>query len=317
MNEGAWRVRVPLRLPIAGGGSDLPWFVADHGGELLTGGLDAGVAVEIDSSSSNLEDDGDPFVARALDLLWRRRRPKHLRVTVRSDVRSGSGLGGSGALLVGLAALARFFEGEPFDRREIAKMASAAEFALSDGEAGVQDTWAASYGGLQSFELRSDGEVLRRSLPDDVELQHWLAERCVLIPTGVTRSAELELKSQRTRALQNRVMELRELKKLVAPARTALIARDLPAFAEVVETHNELKLLRSPLVGSMEAICARGRSVGAYAHKLVGAGGGGYILFVGEPDSIDAIARDDDNLAAGASIRMGTLRLEEPVECAR
>ncbi|MGW7351470.1 GHMP family kinase ATP-binding protein [Streptomyces sp. NPDC054784] len=276
--------RAPLRVPLGGGGTDLPWYAAQFGGSLLTVTLSAGVSVRLNPAPPDNTPEpagdlsGDGWTRRALALLG---RPDTLyRVRSVADVPAGTGLGSSGAYLVALAAAVSILEGDDVAADSVARAACAAETALSDGEAGPQDTWASALGGLRRLDVHTDGSVGVRHEPPAPEVLSWLDQHVTLVYCGVTRSAAGELRRQRERPAADRTAELHRIREIGHAAEAALRSADLAAFAAAVNEHDRIKRLRSPLPPAAEHIVTLGRSTGAAGAKLVGAGGGGVVLLV-------------------------------------
>ncbi len=289
--------RAPLRIPLGGGGTDLAWYAGDFGGSALVATISAGVSVRIKELPAGLEPTEDALYKGSQVSDWTQKALAHLgrpgsryEVQSVSDVPGGSGLGSSGAYLVALAAGIAALEGRDESPETIARSGTAAEVALAGGEAGPQDTWASALGGLRRLDFHSDGSTSSRPSDFPQEALAWLDTHVVLAHSGISRSAAVELRRQR-RSMTDRREELHRVKALGSDIEAAIRGGDLVRFAGCLREHDELKRRRSPVPEPIDRIIHAARSAGAIATKVIGAGGGGVILFVC-PDERSIAVRD-------------------------
>jgi len=304
--------RAPTRICLAGGGTDVNPYAAEHGGAIVNVAIDryhhvtlaprndrrvvvsALGAVHELPLDAPLPDVGD----RRFDLLWaiisafRDAVPSGFALVVQSDVSDGSGLGTSGSAAVALVgAFGQWVDGG-VAREQVARLA----FDIETGELGLaggkQDQWAAAFGGL-SFTRYGPGELvavepLACAEPARQRLRDWL----LLIYAGGRRaSAELQVTLQAGMRGGDRLAALSELAALADQARVALEGGDLPAAGELFHRGWEAKKRSNPAVTNerIDAIYAAGRRAGALGGKLIGAGGAGYVFFLCPPQAQPAV----------------------------
>lgn len=292
--------RAPLRLPLGGGGTDLPAYYREHGGYVLTAAIDKYVGVVANRPAIDpqvlVRYSQAEAVSHASEVQHDLVRPAllHFGITERielasiADVSAGTGLGSSGSYLVALLAALKAIKGEAIDRSEIAELACHIEIDLAGHTVGKQDQYAASLGGILSMEIDCEGHVTAERLPLDPAVVGDLQRRTLLFYTGVTRSAQevLRLQSDDLATAQVSAVEAMHQTKTIGLAiRDSLIDADLDEFGRLLHEHWLTKKRRSSTV-SLPAIddwYEQGRAAGALGGKLVGAGGGGFLmLFVPE-----------------------------------
>lgn len=265
--------RAPLRIGIAGGGTDLPSYYHRYGGRCLTLGIDLYVTVAVLPEQPWLEPATDPFVARALEALGQ--PPK--RVEVLSDALPGCGLGTSGSLLVALTSACALTT----DPDYCAESAFAAETRGMGLCVGKQDQYAAAYGGLSILDIDRDGDV--RVVPQNADLASELARHLLLVYAGGRHSASdvLRGQAQKTQDGDEATLEgLRHAADSVVYARDCAARGEWNMIGRVFTEQWKRKRATSPLATSEELDAKVGAVIaaGAYGAKVCGAGGGGFIV---------------------------------------
>lgn len=291
--------RSPLRLTFGGGGTDLPSYYQEHSGFVISAAINRYVYITITeafwprfilkySKLENVERVDQiehPIIREALKLTGV--TGPHLEIVSLADAPAGTGLGSSGsfttALLRALHALKRSF----ISPQELAEQACHIEMDLLKEPIGKQDQYIAAYGGITSFSFLPDGRVVAEPLKMPAETLANLEDNLLLFFTGLSRSASDILRHQDTQTRQNRsdmVENLHFIKKLGLESRDALAAGDLRRFAELMDMHWRRKKERSPGMTNSEidALYQLGRDNGALGGKLIGAGGGGFLMFYTE-----------------------------------
>lgn len=265
-------VRSPFRLCLAGGATDIGTYYRRHGGFLVSVTIDQWMTVTVEPSNRL---DTTPPHPYAIAAGWSSRD----LVTVESTVPPGSGLGGSGSLLVALLRARH----PDLQASELAAAAYNIERYTLNVPTGIQDHHIAAYGGCLAMDIDTHGRVSTWpvKLPADFE------NRLVLFATGIQRHAADVLKKQAAATATSLVC--REAMEQIARLGHT-IYKDLRDFAgrrfgELCDLHWQYKRATCPTITSpvIDAWYDLAREHGASGGKLIGAGGGGYLLFVVEP----------------------------------
>lgn len=291
--------RSPLRITLGGGGTDLPSYYRKHGGFLIAAAIDKYVYVNVMRpfvegiylKYSKLEHVAaadqvqHPIIREAIKMLDF--RTPQLEITALADIPSGTGLGSSGsfttALLKGLFAHRRRL----LHPGELAELACDIEINRLNEPVGKQDQYAAAYGGVTCFTFNPDDTVEARPLKLGIDSLFALEDNLLLFFTGFSRSAGSVLADQKSRtdsADPNMLANLHYVKELGFRSQEALERGDVNLFGELLHEHWEHKRRRSAGMSNsqIDEWYELGRSNGAIGGKLVGAGGGGFLLFYSE-----------------------------------
>jgi D-glycero-alpha-D-manno-heptose-7-phosphate kinase len=293
--EGIVSVRAPLRITLAGGGTDLPSYYRVDGGFVVSATIDrhihmlAGRPIEpgICLKHLELEECGAPSEVRhpilraALERHW---DGGPLELASISDVPPGTGLGSSGAYTVAaLRTLDLLYGAAPSSAGEIAERASEIELGVLGRNVGKQDQYASAHGGINAYTFNPDDSVAVEplGLPDATVAE--LTEHLLLFYTGGARSASQMLSGQVSGALSgNRAVErsLDHTRELALETVRLLRAGDVQGWAGLLNELWRLKLERSPHGGSprIEEMRAAALRAGALGALLMGAGGAGFLL---------------------------------------
>jgi D-glycero-alpha-D-manno-heptose-7-phosphate kinase len=291
--------RSPLRITLGGGGTDLPSYYRDHGGYLIAAAVDKYVYITIHDTFhddliikySKLERVGcadevvHPLFRESLRLLGISGRA--LELASMADIPAGTGLGSSGSFTTALLKGLHAHKNQVVHPRDLAEQACRIEIDVLKEESGKQDPYVSAFGGLNSFEFLPDGEVVVQPLPIDAETLYNLEDNLLLFFTGYSRSASDVLRDQNQRSLrgeQEVERNLTELKDMAYATRDALAAADFGAFARLLSAQWEQKKRRSQGVSNshIDDWYELGMVNGALGGKLVGAGGGGFLMFYAE-----------------------------------
>ncbi len=286
--------RAPLRVSLGGGGTDLPSYYREHGGFLVSGAIDKYVYMLTHTvfqrryrmKYSELEEVDEitqirhPILRETLLRHW---RSKPLEIASVADVPAGTGMGSSGAYTVCLIknlVLARHSSINPAD---LAEAACEIEMNVLGEPVGKQDPYVAAHGGVCAYTLHPNGKVDVEPLELDLVVLRRLRDRLLLFYTGEARSASEVLADQDARSKQGdrqMIENLHMTKKLGRRIYDLLLEGDLEAYAELMHEHWERKRVRSPSMTNerVDGLYARARRHGAIGGKLVGAGGGGFLL---------------------------------------
>jgi len=212
---------------------------------------------------------------------------KFLEMTSMSDIPAGTGLGSSGSFTTALLHALHSFDRRMVDKESLAREACEIELDILKEPIGKQDQYIAAYGGVTSFEFGKDGTVRVAPVAVDAETLSNLEDNLVLFFTGYTRSASTILRDQddRTKTRDRSMVDnLHRIKEIGRESFEALKASDLRRFAELMDSHWELKRARSLGMGNddIDRWYDIARQNGALGGKLIGAGGGGFLMFYTE-----------------------------------
>jgi D-glycero-alpha-D-manno-heptose-7-phosphate kinase len=291
--------RSPLRLSLGGGGTDLPSYYRPHGGFAVAAAIDKYVYIalhhtfvpELIVKYSQMERVKDasqvrhPIIREAFGLAGLDGR--YLELASMADIPAGSGLGSSGSFTTALLKALHVHARRIVVPAELAEQAASIEIDRLGESVGKQDQYVSAFGGITAFEFRPDDTVDVRPLTLANETLYALEENLLLFFTGYTRQASAILDDQHRRSLRgDRDMEqnLDAVKALGRSSVEVLERGDLRAFAELLTTQWEYKKRRSSAASNPEidAACALALKSGALGGKLIGAGGGGFLLFYAE-----------------------------------
>ncbi|HEY3756023.1 MAG TPA: galactokinase [Opitutaceae bacterium] len=288
--------RSPLRVSLGGGGTDLPSYYRDYGGFLVAAAIDKYVYItkhrtfqeEIIIKYSKMERATQvsqiehPIVREAL-LLTGVTDP-HLELTSMADIPGGTGLGSSGSFTTALLKALHTFRKTPVSPAELAEQACDIEINKLGEPIGKQDQYIAAVGGITAFTFHPDGRVEYRPCQISEETLFDLEDNLLLFFTGYSRSASAILKDQNDRSKQaDRQMldNLHFTKELGYKSLAALESGQLDEFARLMDVHWQRKKTRSTGMSNDRINqwydCARDH--GALGGKLIGAGGGGFLMF--------------------------------------
>jgi len=288
--------RSPLRITFGGGGTDLRSYYEQHGGFLIAGAIDKYVYITLHrvfppgyiikySQMERTEDINKikhPIVRESLKLLGFEK--EYLELTSMADIPSGTGLGSSGSFTTALLKGLHSYHKHLIHPKELAEQACKVEIDLLKEPIGKQDQYAASYGGLTCFEFEKNGSVKAYPLNVSKETLYDLEDNLLLFFTGYSRSASSILKEQDDKSRESdpdMVKNLHFVKKLALESKAALEAANMPRYAEIMNEHWDNKKHRSRAMSNknIDDWYSLGLKNGALGGKLIGAGGGGFLMF--------------------------------------
>jgi len=297
------RAKAPLRIGFAGGGTDVPPFPEREGGCALSAtinkysygtlrptqdnqisirSVDFGLALNYEIREELVYDGKLDLVKAAIKKI-KGQNGSGFELFLRSDAPPGSGLGSSSSLMVTLVGLLKEFHGLPLTDYEIAHLAYTIERKEMCIEGGLQDQYAATFGGCNFIEFHGSQVIVNPlRLSQDVinELEHNL----LLCFTGGTRVSGHIIEDQMARyqrGERENLEALRRQKTLAVEMKNLLLQRKLNEFGELLHEAWEFKKKMSPRISNtrIDEIYEAGRKAGAIGGKLSGAGGGGFMLF--------------------------------------
>ena len=288
--------RSPLRITMGGGGTDLPSYYREHGGFLIAAAIDKYVYVTVMRpftegvylKYSELEhvksiDEVRHRIIREALRLQNLRTPQ-IEITALADIPTGTGLGSSGSFTTALLKALYAHRRQLIHPQELAELACHIEIDLLGEPIGKQDQYIASYGGLTCFTFNKDDSVVAEPLNISMDTLFDLEDHILLFFTGYSRNAGsiLEDQDKRTRTSDEEMLKnLHFVKKLGLLSKEALEMGDTARFGELMHEHWEHKKRRSggmsnPVIDEWYEL---GTKNGALGGKVVGAGGGGFLMF--------------------------------------
>lgn len=288
--------RSPLRITLGGGGTDLPSYYRDHEGFAIAAAIDKFVFVTVMRpftpgiylKYSELEHVDlvasvkHPIIREALQT--QHLRTPQVEITTLADIPAGTGLGSSGSFTTALLKSLYAHRRKPIHPQQLAELACQLEIDRLGEPIGKQDQYIAAYGGLTCFTFHKDDRVSAEPLRVSMDTMFDLEDNLLLFFTGFSRRANLILAEQHARSQGQEEDMLRNLdfvKDLGYRSKTALEAGDTTQFGNLMREHWEHKKLRSAAMSNaqIDEWYGLAMSSGAVGGKLVGAGGGGFLMF--------------------------------------
>jgi D-glycero-alpha-D-manno-heptose-7-phosphate kinase len=289
--------RSPLRITLGGGGTDLPSYYRDHGGFLASAAIDKYVYVTVMrpftegiylkySQLEHVEHISDvkhPIIREALQMLGF--KTPQIEITTLADIPAGTGLGSSGSFTTALLKALYTHRKRHLHQEELAELACHIEIDRLGEPIGKQDQYIAAVGGITCFDFHKDDKVTATPLGISMDTMFDLEDNLLLFFTGFSRSASGILKDQKDKSQQNNSEMLNNLhyvKDLGYRSRDALVSGNTPLFGELMHEHWEHKKRRSGGMSNpkIDEWYELGMTNGAIGGKLVGAGGGGFLMFM-------------------------------------
>lgn len=291
--------RSPLRITLGGGGTDLPSYYRQHGGFLLAAAIDKYVYVTVMrpftpgiylkySKLEHVDGVGEvhhPIIREAIKLVGF--RTPQVEITTLADIPAGTGLGSSGSFTTALLKALYAHRRRLLHQSELAALACEIEIERLKEPIGKQDQYIAAYGGVTCFTFHEDDSVQAEPLKLPIDAMFNLEDNLLLFFTGFSRTAGSILVDQdrRTGAHDAEMLSnLHYVKELGHRSRRALERSDTAAFGELMHEHWEHKKRRTTGMSNpqIDEWYELGRRNGALGGKLVGAGGGGFLMFYAE-----------------------------------
>ena len=291
--------RTPFRISFFGGGTDYREFYEEYGGSVLSTTFDKYCYVtarhlprffdykyQINYSRIERVVDLDNILHPAVRETLKYLDMREMFVGYDADLPARSGLGSSSSFVVGMLNAFYAIKGKYIDKKRLAKEAIHIERVLCNESGGIQDQIAASYGGFNRIDFRED-DFSVQSVVMDFERKKNLDDNLMLFFTGFSRISS-EIAIEQKKATKNKVKELKEMLSLVDEAERVLINKksDLSEFGKLLDYSWKLKrgITSKITTNEIDNIYSSAIKAGALGGKLLGAGGGGFILFYVEKD---------------------------------
>lgn len=289
-------VRAPFRIPLGGGGTDLPSYYSKFGGELICAAINRYMIVTVNR----------PLVDKLIRVKYTQteivdsvKRIKHelvrealrltnitdsIEINSIADLPAGTGMGSSGSYLVALLKALHMLKNEHISTKDLAEEACRIEIDILNRPVGKQDQYMAAFGGIAKLKINKKGRVSVKQLSLSQSFIRDLESSLLIFYTGIRREEKQILKSQSMATRQNdkRVVEnLHLIKSIGQKIERALIKNDIDTFGKLMHEHWMSKRKLSSTVSSsrIDYLYELGIKNGALGGKIIGAGGGGFLLF--------------------------------------
>ncbi|MCY3788226.1 MAG: galactokinase [Gemmatimonadetes bacterium] len=288
--------RAPLRIPLGGGGTDLASYYTHYGGFVLSTGIDKYVYIQLNdlkvedfirvkysqTEKVNTPDQiQHPLLREALIYAG---IEGGIEISAMSDVPGRTGLGSSGAFTVALLAAVHAYKHEQLSPQELAEEAHYIEAVRAAQPAGKHDHYLGTFGGLTCLDIDTSGHVAVTPLAISAPTAEALATNMLVFFTGIRRESSdiLTQQNQDTQQGDDRVLDsLHQTKRIGYQIKEALEREALDRFGELLHEHWLAKKQRTQQISNadIDHWYATGRAAGALGGKLLGAGGGGFLMF--------------------------------------
>lgn len=297
--------KTPFRMSFFGGGTDMEDYFKANGGAVLSTTFDKYCYVNVrhlprffDYSTelsysktervTDIDDIQHPAIRNAMKML----DMHEIRLTYEADLPARSGLGTSSSFAVGMLNAFYALKGKYADKKKLADEAIHLERVLCNEAGGWQDQIAASFGGFNRINFDSDGyEVL--PLIISPERKEKLNNNLLMFFTGFTRFSSDVQRANNVSGTEDKRLKLKKMYDLVNDAEAVLTdkSQDLDDFGRLLDVTWKLKKGTSSAIstGSIDELYEKGLSAGALGGKLLGAGGGGFLVFYVQPEKQSAV----------------------------
>ncbi len=304
--------KTPFRMSFFGGGTDMESFFREYGGAVLSTTFDKYCYVnvrhlpgffdwknEVSYSRTervvNVDDIEHPAIRNAMKML----DMHEIRLMYEADLPARSGLGTSSSFAVGMLNAFYALNGEYADKKKLADEAIFLERTLCGEAGGWQDQIAASFGGMNRIDFNKDGTYNVRPIIIHPDRKKQLNDNLLMFFTGFTRFSS-EMQEANRAGYERKVKQLQQMYHLVDDAETILEDRynDLDDFGRLLDKTWRLKRQTGGAIttAGIDALYERGIEAGALGGKLLGAGGGGFLVFYVQPEKKESVKKAMNNL---------------------
>ena len=288
-------VRSPLRISIGGGGTDIPSYYKKNEGFFISAAINKYVYVTITEpfqkgiylkysqieKTNNIKKIKHNIIREVLkDEISKNK----IEITTLTDIPAKTGLGSSGSFSTALIKAVYLFNQKKIGRRDLAEKACDIEIKKLKQPSGKQDQYISVYGGISEFSINKNGFVTVKNLKINNETKLNLEKNLLLFFTGFSRDSSLILNEQNNKTIKNNkeiIQNLDFVKSLGYEIKKSLLKGDCDKFGKLMDEHWKYKLKRSSNMSNQTINEAYDYAIknGALGGKLIGAGGGGFLLF--------------------------------------
>ncbi len=288
--------RSPLRISLGGGGTDLPSYYRKYEGFLISAAIDKYVYITLHDTfqkeiiikyskterTHSITDIQHPIIRESLKLL--NIRSENFELSSMADIPAGTGLGSSGSFTCALLKALHSYNKTFIKPDDLAEEACHIEIDILGEPIGKQDQYISAFGGINCFNFCKDNSVVTKELKISQETLYNLEDNLLLFFTGYSRSASTVLKEQDDKSKKDdtgMIENLHFVKELGEKSKVAFEKGDLEEFAHIMNVHWEHKKQRSDAMSNSRINQWYDNALknGARGGKLIGAGGGGFLMF--------------------------------------
>jgi len=290
-------VKSPLRISLGGGGTDLPNYYQKKGGQVISTTIDKYVYLIINKPFSNefiLKYSKNEKVKKINDIKHKiikqilgekKYKCNALEITVLADVPARTGLGSSGAFTTAIIKALNAYFNLKDNKEMIASYATKIEQKSINKSLGLQDQYASSYGGFNFYKFNKFSTNVS-NIKIGKKFKKKLEKKLLLVNTNMYRSSFKILKDQNSKLKNNQIIieKLDRIKEIAIEMKNAIIEKDMRKIGNLLNEQWHLKKNTSPLISNdrIDSLIEFGLQNGALGCKLLGAGGGGFLLFLAE-----------------------------------
>ena len=288
--------RSPLRISLGGGGTDIPSFYQKHDGFVMAAAINKYVYTSIIEPYANgfflkysslekvknINKIKHPIIREVL--LKYKLNLKRIEITTLADIPSGTGLGSSGSFTNSLIKALYAFNNRSINTEKLSEESCDIEINRLKNPVGKQDQYISAYGGIKNFVFKKNNKVIVSNTKISRDTFFELEDNLLLFFTGFTRSSSTILKKQDVDSKKNiheMIENLKKIKKIGLEAKKLIENNDLKKYGELMNYHWKKKIERSKNITNKKInyIYEEALKSGAIGGKLVGAGGGGFLMF--------------------------------------
>lgn len=288
-------VRSPLRISIGGGGTDIPSYYKKKGGFFISAAINKYVYVTITEpfqkgiylkysqieKTNNINKIKHNIIREVLKKEFSKNK---IEITTLTDIPTKTGLGSSGSFSTALIKAVYLFNQKKIGKRELAEKACDIEINKLKQPSGKQDQYISAYGGINEFSIEKNGFINVKNLKISNDTKSKLENNLLLFFTGFSRNSSLILNEQNKKTIKNNkeiIHNLDFVKSLGYEIKKTLIKGNCDEFGKLMNEHWKYKLKRSSNMSNKTINQAYDFALknGALGGKLIGAGGGGFLLF--------------------------------------
>ena len=302
--------RTPFRMSFFGGGTDLSGFFNEHGGAVISTTFDKYCYVTVRHlpaffdykthltySKTEYVNSYEEIQHPAIREAMKHMNMHNIRLTYESDLPARTGLGTSSSFAVGMIEAFYALNGKYADKRKLADDAIYLERELCKEAGGIQDQIAASFGGLNRIDFSKDGYTVRPIVISRARKEK-LNNNLMLFFTGFSRFSS-DIQKGTEKSMKDKTKELLEMYSLVDKAEKVLTDEswDLDEFGRLLDYTWKLKrgISSGISTGSIDEQYEKAMKAGALGGKLLGAGGGGFLLFYVPQEKQEAVKKALEN----------------------